>query len=83
MSDFERGGSEERKVSKIYENGLAEDVIIPEEGEEPSLAGAGAMMSGGLVLFIGCRFLIRAFAKKTAVPHPLHPAIPPPISRSS
>ncbi len=82
LSDFERGGYEERKMSKSYENGLAEEVIIMEEGQKPSFAGAIAMMGGGLVLFIGCQFLIRTFAKKTAVPPPLPPTIPPPLPRS-
>lgn len=83
LSDFERGGSEERKMSKSYENNLAENVIIMEEGEEPSFAGAISMIGGGLVLFIGCRFLISAFTNKTALPPPLSPTSPPPLPRSS
>ena len=79
LSDFERGGSEERKMRKSYENGLAEDVVIMGEGEAPSFAGAIGMIGGGLGMFLVCRFLSRAYGEKKAVPPPLVPTGPPPL----
>jgi hypothetical protein len=74
---FRLSGSQERKILKGYEGDVAKDVIIMEEGNEPSFSGAISMMAGGLTLFIVCGALSNAFAKKTPVPPRLPPTIPP------
>jgi hypothetical protein len=64
----------ERKLHKVYNN-LAEDAIILEEGEKPSMGFGFFMLLGGLVLG---GFLLKSSAKQPNLV-PVPPAGPPPL----
>ena len=62
-----------RKIRKLYDN-LAEDAIILEEGEKPSMGTGIAMLLGGLVLGV---VLVASSGRKEAAAGPVPPPLPP------